>query len=367
MPTLPKMHPVWVDAENTRVYGMDHDEERSIWFTGSLAKLHRYWPKAGKMETIPIPGDHGGSQCICAGGKVYVLPQLHPKITVYDVAAGRVRLLDKPFPEANIWWGHKDARGELLYLQDRSRPCLAVWDVAEDRCEVFSYPAAGTLPSIREADWPERLEACWVAGEPTGYRVYFDPEVRRFVAEDREAIPPVRPGAEAERYIVNYRAPGSTHPDIEGARLIRIDRRTGERYERDVPGWDQVFGFVGGGVFWRGWQLNCLSTYARGYQYDEKTGKYNQVKENPDIGVDGLPYHFMNRFIAYHPESDTFDFLVPDAPGDRYPQLCYNHVMDGELYITANDIFSKEKGRPLGAVERPVGQLMVLQSHPTER
>ena len=357
MPTLPKMHPVWTDAENTRVYGMDHDDAKSIWFTGSLDKLHRYWPKQGKMETIPIPGDHGGSQCLCAGGKVYVLPQLHPKITVYDVAAGRVRLLDKPFPEANIWWGNKDEKQGLLYLQDRSRPCLAVWEVDGDRFEVYSYPEAGALPSVLETDWPDRLHACWVAGETGGYRVYFDPEVRRFVAEDQEAIPPLRPGAEAERYIVNYR---------EG-RLTRLDRQTGERYERAVPGWDKVFGFVGGGVFWRGWQLNNLSTYARGYQYDERTGKYNQVKENPNIGVDGQLYHFMNRFIAYHPESDTFDFLVPDVPADRYPQLCYNHVMDGELYITSNDIFSKEKGRALGAVEGPVGQLMVLQSHPTER
>jgi hypothetical protein len=74
----------------------------------------------------------------------------------------------------------------------------------------------------------------------------------------------------------------------------------------------------------------------------------------------------MDRFLAYHPESDTFSYLIPDVPKDRYPQLCYNHVARGELYITSNDIWSKEKGRPLGAVEQTVGQVMVLQSHPVE-
>ena len=48
----------------------------------------------------------------------------------------------------------------------------------------------------------------------------------------------------------------------------------------------------------------------------------------------------------------------------RYPQLCYNMPVGEHLYITANDIWSAEKGRPLGSIEGPVGQLMVLQSHP---
>jgi hypothetical protein len=72
----------------------------------------------------------------------------------------------------------------------------------------------------------------------------------------------------------------------------------------------------------------------------------------------------MDRFLAYHPESDTFSYLIPGVPADRYPQLCYNHVVGDDLYITSNNIWSAEKGRALGAVEGPIGQVMVLQSHP---
>ena len=100
-PRLPELYSVWVEAKNTRVYGIDDDHEGSLWFTGSLNLLHRYWPANGDIETREIPEKHGGSQCLCAGDKVYVLPQTNEKITVCDVAEGRVYQVDKPFPEAN--------------------------------------------------------------------------------------------------------------------------------------------------------------------------------------------------------------------------------------------------------------------------
>ncbi|MDE3258884.1 MAG: hypothetical protein OYM47_13690 [Gemmatimonadota bacterium] len=357
MPELPRMYPVWVDAKNTRVYGMDVDECGALWFTGSLSVLHRYNPESGQIHTFSIPDKHGGSQCLCAGGKVYVLPQTNPMITVYDTVMERVYKIDKPFLEANLWYGHADKARNVLYLPERSRPCLVVWDVETEEGEVLEYPAPGVLPDIREVDWPERLETFAVPrNDGVQRRVYYDPDSRGFLAEDSRRVPPSRPGARAEPFVVSY----------SDGRLSRLDRRTGERYERDVPGWKEDFGFIGGGVFYRGWQLNNLSTYDSGFRYDEKTGDYIQQKEDPHIGVDGLPYHFMDRFIAYHPESDTFDLLIPDVPRSRYPQLCYNKVADGHLYITANDIWSEEKQRPLGAVENPVGQLMVLQTRRTD-
>ena len=129
MPELPRMYPVWVDAKNTRVYGIDDDEVGALWFTGSLPFLHRYLPESGQIDTIPIPEKHGGSQCLCAGGKVYVLPQTNEKLTVFKVAEERVYQVDKPFPEANLWYGHADKARNVLYLPERSRPCLVIWHV----------------------------------------------------------------------------------------------------------------------------------------------------------------------------------------------------------------------------------------------
>ncbi len=355
MPELPEMHAVWVGAENTRVYGMDDDADGAIWFTGSHPKLHRYWPQTGDIDTVPIPEDHGGSQCLCTSGKVYILPQTNAKLTVYHTEAERVEQVDKPFPEANLWYGHSDKQRGLLYLLESARPALVVWDTDAEKGEVLAYPDQGELPDVSEGDWPERLEIFSAARQDgDGWRrLYFDPDAHRFVAEDTEEIPPARPGGDAERYLVSYK----------DGRVTRLDRETGESHERDVPGWKEDFGFIGGGVWYQGWQLNNLSTYDAGFQYDERTGKYIQVKEDPYSGVDGHPYHFMDRFLAYHPESDTFDLLAAGPFAGRYPQLCYNKVSRDHLYITANDIWSAEKQRPLGSVEGPVGQLMVFQTH----
>jgi hypothetical protein len=353
------MHAVYVEAENTRLYGIDHDPEGALWFTGSRPILHRYWPRQGRIESFEIPPQHGGSQCLWAAGKVFILPQIQPRMVVYDVAAGRGRHLEKPFPEANLWYGRSDPQRSLLMLDERSRPCLALLDADTEQWQVEPYPVAGALPDIREIQWSDALVSCFVPQEPERRWVFLDPDARRFVAEYRGAYEPVRPGTEttAPRYVVRY----------ADGRMTRTDRLTGEVHTRDIPGWGTEFGFIGGGVFWRGWQLNNLSTYANTYRYDERTGQYIQLREDPDRGVDGHPYHFMDRFLAYHPESDTFSQLIPEVPEGRYPQLCYNHVAGDELYITSNDIWSPEKGRPLGATEGPIGQVMVLQSHPVER
>src|SRR3954471_24171864 len=100
----PPMYPVYVDAKNTRVYGIGDDPEGALWFAGSCPLLHRYWPRQGRIESFDIPEKHGGSQCLWAAGKVFVLPQVQPSMTVYHVAEGRVAQLEKPFPEANLWY-----------------------------------------------------------------------------------------------------------------------------------------------------------------------------------------------------------------------------------------------------------------------
>lgn len=178
MPELPKMHPIWVNDENRRLFGIGDDEEGSLWFSSGLPKLLRYHPRTGAIATIPLPENHGGSQCVCVSGKVYVLPQANPRMTIYRVAEERMIQVEKPFPEANIWNGSVDRERGLIYLPERSRPCLVVWDVEAERGEPFPYPEAGALPSIRATDWPERLEVFPIPADPSAppRRVYFDPE-----------------------------------------------------------------------------------------------------------------------------------------------------------------------------------------------
>src|SRR5262245_20010061 len=110
------MNLVTLEARNTRLYGMDHDPEGTIWFTGSLPVLHRYRPREGQIDSFSIPERHGGSQCLWAAGKVFILPQTEPRMVVFDVASGESRYLPKPFPEANLWYGRADKERSLLLL-----------------------------------------------------------------------------------------------------------------------------------------------------------------------------------------------------------------------------------------------------------
>ena len=287
-------------------------------------------------------------------------------MVIYHIAETRLQQVDKPFPEANLWYGEVDRERNLLYLPERSRPCLVVWDVAEEAGRVHAFPEVGLLPAIGEVEWTEGLHAQYVPGAVLPRRVYYDPECRDFVAEDVDPVPPTRPGSSPERFEVTYRTTNEDGSFLADGRVIRHDRQTGERHERPIPGYGEIFTFVGGGVFYQGWQFNCLSTYRQTYRYDPVIDGFipRPGATNLDTGIDGHPYHFMDRFLAYHPASDTFDMLVPDVGADRYPQMCYNRTVGDHLYITANDIWSPEKGRPLGAVEKPVGQLLVLQSQP---
>ena len=268
MAELPRMYPVWVEAENTRVYGIDADPDGDLWFTGSLPQLHRYDPVSGAIDTIAIPESHGGSQCIWCGDKIYILPQSNQSIAIYHITEERLEQVDKPFPEANLWYGEADRERNLLYLPERSRPCLVVWDVSEEAGQVLPFPEAGVLPALREVEWAEGLHAQDVPDAVGTRRVYFDPGTGEFVAEDSDPIPPLGPGSGGEHFEVSYRTTNEDGSFLADGRVIRHDRQTGECHERPIPGYGEEFTFIGGGVFFRGWQMNCLSTYRQTYSYD---------------------------------------------------------------------------------------------------
>src|SRR5438067_10048221 len=107
------MYPVYVDAENTRLYGIDDDPQGALWFAGSCPLLHRYWPRQGRIESFELPPDHGGSQCLWAAGKVFVLPQTRARMVVYHIGERKSTHLEKPFPEANLWWGRSEKARSL--------------------------------------------------------------------------------------------------------------------------------------------------------------------------------------------------------------------------------------------------------------
>src|SRR5437763_549886 len=86
-----ELHVVPVPIKSYRLLAMSLDNDGFIW-TGSIHRvIHRYDPRTGAVETVPLPYDSSASQCTCVGSKVYVLGQSYSRLIVYDRIAKTFR------------------------------------------------------------------------------------------------------------------------------------------------------------------------------------------------------------------------------------------------------------------------------------
>jgi hypothetical protein len=74
-----------------------------------------------------------------------------------------------------------------------------------------------------------------------------------------------------------------------------------------VPGYRKVFGFLGMGTTFRGLALYCLSMYKGTMKWDFNKNVYLSTGDE-NIGIDGKPHHFLNRFLVYDPAAEEFGF-----------------------------------------------------------
>jgi hypothetical protein len=127
-----------------------------------------------------------------------------------------------------------------------------------------------------------------------------------------------------------------------------------------VPGHRKVFSFMGMGTTFRGQALYCLSTYKGTMKWDFDRNKYLSAGDE-NIGIDGKPHHFINKYLVFDPPSGEFGFLeAPETPGKRYPLICYSLVCGDRLIISGYDL-GDMRGTlvPMGEKE---GELCLFQS-----
>jgi hypothetical protein len=95
-------------------------------------------------------------------------------------------------------------------------------------------------------------------------------------------------------------------------------------------------------------------------KWDFNNNKYLSTGEE-NIGIDGKPHHFINKYLVYDPGSGDCGFLeAPESPGKRYPLICYSIVSRGRLLITGYDLGDITKDfSPMGEKE---GELCVYES-----
>src|SRR4051812_32437167 len=130
-----------------RLLAMSMDEEGYIW-AGSVHKaIHRYDPKTGQVETVPLPCQATASACLCAGKKVYVLGQTYPKLIVYDRTTTKFSEIAYPSPKPDVWYGTEAIDGRHLYLFDRGSAGVVKWDTQTEKGVAIPWPYKAPLPA----------------------------------------------------------------------------------------------------------------------------------------------------------------------------------------------------------------------------
>ena len=353
MPGLPTMQFSWQRWKTTRPFAPDVDDRGSLWFGSS--KFFRYDPATRATEMVdsaPL-GGKPYSTCLCQGEKVYILTQKSPLLYIYHRNTGEYSTEALPDSESNIWFGARVPGDPRLYLYVRNRGKLVVWDSELEKGQEIAYPEAMDLWSGFHVKDDNALYSFTLDAKPCRL-VRFDLAKQRFDA----VIAAAEPGLEI------------TGVNPVGSRVYCADRFTGRIIPFDfsrrvwedpipVPGHKSVFGFIGLGTVFQGMAMYCLSTYKGTMKWDFDNNKYLSTGEE-NIGIDGKPHHFINKYLVFEPHSREFAFLeAPTSPG-RYPLICYSIVSGDRLFITGYDLGDISADlAPMGEKE---GELCVFES-----
>ena len=352
--TLPRMEFGWQHWMTTRPFAPDHDERGKIWFGSD--KFFCYDPKTGTTEMLdngPLAG-LPYSTCLCQGDKVYILTQKSPDLLVYHQQKKEYTRHAFPDPESNIWFGARVPGDPRLYFYVRNRGKLVVWDSETEKGSEVAYPDAMDLWSGFYVKADNALYSFTLDAKPCRL-ARFDLAKQKFDA----AIDAPEPNLEI------------TGVNPVGESVYCADRFTGRIFPFNVvtrtwgeplavPGHGRVFNFIGMGTSFRGMVLYCLSTYKGTMKWDFNRNKYLSTGDE-NIGIDGKPHHFINKYLVLDPGAGEFGFLeAPATKGERYPLICYSLVCDDRLIITGYDLGDIEgEFAPMGQKE---GELCVFHS-----
>ncbi len=326
---LPKIYRVDLNIDPSlvqRFLAMSMDADGVIWFGTTTRTLFRYDPRTGGIKTVAIPPTVPIGQFIASSlvvdHRVYMLLEKSPVLLVYDAASRKFSTSRLGSEKANTWYGARVPGSPFIYLFDRDVSGLVKWDTRDDTFAVVPYPYSEPLPWAGVVVAKEKAIYCpiWNGNK----MVRFDLTTSRFTGE----YPTPWAGAEPTGVVPVGNALYVS--DRLKGRLLVFDLKT-HRWVRAIaiPGYGEVFGFVGGGIEYRGIAYYSLSTY----------------KSVAGDSIDERPYHFLDRFLAFDPHGDRFGYLQSIHGEKEYPQTAYLLAgEDGELYFFGQDIYDPKTG-----------------------
>lgn len=323
---LPQMYVVHLPIHSYRLLAMAMDDNGDIWFGSIHHVVHRYNPRTGAVETIPLPKTtenykFWASQSLPVNKKVYFLGQAYPKLLVYDTIQKTFTEKPYPSPRPDVWYGIASPDKQHLYLFDRGSVGLIKWDTQTDTGKAIPYPYKTLLPSFGAYD--PRDNAIWAGvWDYTGGKYVpiaitrFDIKTDSFTGiwhtpkDDIQLKACTNP--EQTRYYA-WTLRGKLMPfDMQERHWCKF---------LDVPGLGTKYGFIGIGTPFRGHWYFSLSTYAG----------------HDDPGIDGNQYHFSNSILDLDPKSGKVSFLTLNIPG-KYYQIAYMLNAGGNFYATCSNV-----------------------------
>jgi hypothetical protein len=326
-----------------RFLAMSMDDRGYIWIGNSTKTLFRYDPRNGAVEAIPMPASIPVGQFIASAlainRKVYLLLEKSPVLAVYHPESGNFTTAQLPSGKANVWYGTTAGRSPYLYLFDRAVSGLIKWDTRNDTYSLIPYPYQGPLPWT--GVYVERENAIYCPIWNGNKIARLNLTTSRFDGEYptpwKDAEPTGLVPLGSQLYVSDH---------LNGRLLVF--NLTSHSWARLIPlaDYGKVFGFVGGGIDYRGIAYFSLSTY----------------KNLAGDSIDGKPYHFLDRFLAYDPRAGRFGYLLLPHPPHEYPQTAYLLAgKDGQLYFFGQDIYDPKTG----VLEREFhGKAMAYQTRP---
>jgi hypothetical protein len=351
---VPKMELSWQRWMTTRPFAIDHDSRGKIWFGSSRFFCYDPLTRTTEMlDNAPLEGKPY-STCLCQGDKIYVLTQKSPDLFVYHQGTKSYSKHRLPDEESNIWYGVRVPSDPRLYLYVRNLNKLVVWDSELDTGKEIPYPESMDLWSGFHIPGDDALYSFTLDAKPCRL-VRFDLKKQKFDG----IVPAPEPGLEI------------TGVNPIGTHVYCADRFTGRIFPFDIvhrswgdpvaiPGHKSVFSFIGMGTSFKGKAYYCLSTYKGTMKWDFNKNKYLSTGDE-NIGIDGKPHHFMNKYLVFDPASGESGFLeAPAIEGKRYPLICYSTVWNNRLVITGYDLGDVDHNlAPMGEKE---GELCVFQT-----
>lgn len=337
-----------------RPYAFDVDAEDWLWEGCGYGRVVGHNLRTAEVRVIPVPEMTGRVvyECFAWHGKlVMVLGSNCQFYLVLDPATGDCVRRDIPAANAIVWYGVKTTNDKLL-LFERSESKVLILDAPDATPRAVDCPFPGQLAggvqlenglvysSLRE---PARI-------------VRFDPVAERFIDENLVPVPDANMSGKVELGGVLYCA------DSAGGRLLPLEVGTGKWLEPiAVEGHGRDFGFIGGAFGFGGKAFYCLSTYRFSSRLDPKTGRII-TPEGADVGVDGFPPRFMERYLVFDPAERRCEYLEAPPQPDGIPLLCYAWTDGLRFAITGIVIPFAKPGEP----GRQHGPWIVLQNEPAE-